>query len=490
MKNPILDYLKDDNFENEEFDIEKKNLIKLIKEINLQLAMSGFQEIGDIFDGNFHTLSHTISIIYALVNDRQKILETKAELNQKYTKLEIENLSLLDKMENSKDKVNEQINIINSFKNKIKSIEIKHNEEIEKIKGERDDYLKSFNRIIQKENQYKHEIKKLEKDIENTKVKMNKILSEKKPKSDNNLNISILNNSVIGTKSMNNTFVSSNNIVLSDNLKDNILNSNTSSQKEFYTLINKAFNDKINLLLNENDQIKECLKIIYNEIYQYIDFKKLVLLKFTKDVISQAEFREVSEQLNNKSILRQEIFNMNFEDVREQIYNSFNDTLMIFRKYLVYDILKVDPKQEFDFDPNTNILKNNKFDYNSIPYFNELKNTFENKKRELIEMNKLDDNFLTNYNLTKYEENLNPFSFVYTDAKNVNCHEKIDNLIDKMKSLHKKLNDCDSYINNLDLKIVKINSEDEIKKKSIEDYNTFSHKMREKCLKLMENFDN
>jgi len=378
----------------------------------------------------------------------------------------------------------------------MKSSEIKHNEEIEKIKVEKDDYIKAFNRITQKENQYKHEIKKLEKDIENTKIKMNKILSEKKPKSENNLNTSVLNNSVIGSKSMNNTFVSSNlvtginNINLTENLKDNLAHSNSSSQKEFYNLINKAFNDKINLLLNENEQIRECLKIIYKEIYQYIDFKKLVLLKFTKDVLSQAEFREISEQINNKSLLKQEIFNLNFEDAKEQIYNSFNDTLIIFRKYLIYDILKVDPKQEFDFDTNTKVLKNNKFDYNAIPYFEELKKTFENKRRELIEKNKFEENLLGNYNFAKYEDNLDPFSFVFSEGKNSNCHEKIDNLIDKMKTVQKKLGDCETNINNLDQKILKISSEEENKKKGIEDYNKFAEKMREKCLKLMENLDN
>ena len=122
MKNPILDYLKDDNFENEEFDVEKKNLLKLIKEINLQLAMSGFDEICDLFDGSFQNISKTVSLIYSLVNDRQKILEAKAELNQKNSRLEIESCSLLEKMENSKEKLNEQININTSFKNKMKSL--------------------------------------------------------------------------------------------------------------------------------------------------------------------------------------------------------------------------------------------------------------------------------------------------------------------------------------------------------------------------------
>ena len=500
MKNAILDYLKDDNFE-EENESDRANVIKSIRDINLQLSMSGFDEIGDLFDNSIFSVSKTVSTIHSVLSDRQKALESKAEINQKYTKLDYDNLTLLEKIENSKEKVNEQININNSFKNKIKSIEIKHLEEIEKIKAERDDYLKAFNRIVQKENQYKHEIKKLEKDNESNKIKMNKLLSDKKQKSDTNLNASGLNVSAMGAKSMNNTFISSNintgvisNMNISENLREN-LHLNTNSQKEFYNLINKAFNDKINLVVSENEQLRECLKIIYKEIYQYIDFKKLILLKFTKDVLSQSNFKDISEQINNKSILKPEIFNLNFDEVRDQIYNSFNDTLIIFRKYLIYDILKVDPQNEFELEQNSNILKNNKFDYDSIPYFQELKTIFDSKNKELQEMNKNEAEKLKNFNVLNFEENLNPFAFVFSEGKDVtaNSHDKIESLIEKIKVFQKKYSECEVSIQSFDQKLTTLSSsieEDSKKRKSNDEINIITQKIRERCAKIIENFDN
>jgi peptidoglycan hydrolase CwlO-like protein len=131
------------------------------------------------------------------------------------------------------------------------------------------------------------------------------------------------------------------------------------------------------------------------------------------------------------------------------------------------------------------LLKNNKFDYTSIPYFEELRNTFEKKKKDLNEKVKNEDN--TCYNLTKYEENLNPFTFVFSDGKSPNCNEKIDSLIEKMKTLQKKMTDCEGNLQSFDQKINTLASiENESKQKNFDE---ISQKIKEKCSKIMESLE-
>lgn len=57
---------------------------------------------------------------------------------------------------------------------------------------------------------------------------------------------------------------------------------NVNHLKEFYNLLFQAFNEKINYITNENNDLRECYKIILREINKYMDFKNYYFKSYQK----------------------------------------------------------------------------------------------------------------------------------------------------------------------------------------------------------------
>ena len=72
---------------------------------------------------------------------------------------------------------------------------------------------------------------------------------------------------------------------------------NVNHLKEFYNLLFQAFNEKINYITNENNDLRECYKIILREINKYMDFKKLLLQKLSKDALNTNIYKEENENI-------------------------------------------------------------------------------------------------------------------------------------------------------------------------------------------------
>ena len=140
---------------------------------------------------------------------------------------------------------------------------------------------------------------------------------------------------------------------------------NVNHLKEFYNLLFQAFNEKINYITNENNDLRECYKIILREINKYMDFKKLLLQKLSKDITKDR--KKIDNSLVNEGLLQ-----LDFNDSREQILNNFNEILNTFRYILIYDQLKVDPNKEFNYDEMTKMITNTKYDLKSLPYYKEI----------------------------------------------------------------------------------------------------------------------
>ena len=141
--------------------------------------------------------------------------------------------------------------------------------------------------------------------------------------------------------------------------------------KEFYNLLFQAFNEKINYITNENNDLRECYKIILREINKYMDFKKLLLQKLSKDIIKD------KIKIDNSNV-NEGLLQLDFNDSREQILNNFNEILNTFRYILIYDQLKVDPNKEFNYDEMSKLITNTKYDLKSLPYYKEIADLMEN----------------------------------------------------------------------------------------------------------------
>lgn len=388
-----------------------------IKEINLLLSMNGFSEIGDLFETNIISINKTINVLQALLDDRQKILSSKSDLLQKISRTDGEYISMIEKTENTKEKIQEQNKKIEFLRNKISVDEKKFKENMEKLKIEKLDTEKSLNRLLMKDSQYKHEIKKNEKEIEELKNRIKKFLSEgvgrssssnniprennfrdKSPKSHigghNQSNVSmnisscnmeksqITNESNLFSSCLPNFKLTSPinplNSLLNDNSfknSQNILH-NINHLKEFYNLIYQAFNEKVSHLLVENEDLKDCYKLIWREVNQFIEYKKIILYKFCQDSIEELK-NNLDQYDTARSIINFEIFDMDFSDSRDAILSNFSEVLNVFRFVLIYDILKVEPTNEFEYDELKKIINNKKFDFQSVPYYNQVKSMIE-----------------------------------------------------------------------------------------------------------------
>lgn len=364
----IMDYITDNQ------EIERTPYRLKLKELNLLLTMNGFGELGDLFDTSLFSVNKTLTVVRAIIDDRKKLIEGKTELLQKISKTENEFTSMFKANEIAKEKITELTNMNNFMKNKIFKEEKAFKEDIDKIKSEKEELNKMIAKLNQKETKWKHEIKKKEIELSDVKNKLRKYMNDKDSIANsisNNANFKInqtLSNINYATPSKE-VLISFENLIKNSN---SVL-MNVNHLKEFYNLLFQAFNEKINYILNENSDLRECYKIILREINKYMDFKKILLQKLSKDTLypnGQKKF--------NANIANEELLQLDFTESREQILINFNEILNTFRFILIYDQLKVDPNKEFDYDEMNKMITNTKYDLKSLPYYKEIADLMEN----------------------------------------------------------------------------------------------------------------
>jgi hypothetical protein len=368
MDPDLMDYITDNQ------EVERTPYRVKLKELNLLLTMNGFSEIGDLFDNSLFSVNKTLTVLKALLDDRKKLIEAKTDLLQKISKTENEYTNMFKTNEIQKDKITELTNLNNFLKNKIFKEEKSFREDIEKLKLEKEELNKTISKLSQKETKWKHEIKKKDIELSDLKNKLRKYMNDKdmivnSMNSNNNVNMKInqtLTNINYATPSKE-VLISFENLIKNSN---SVL-MNVNHLKEFYNLLFQAFNEKINYILNENNDLRECYKIILREINKYMDFKKLLLQKLSKDIIKD-------RKKTDNSILNEGLLQLDFNDSREQILNNFNEILNTFRYILMYDQLKVDPNKEFNYDEMTKMITNTKYDLKSLPYYKEIADLMEN----------------------------------------------------------------------------------------------------------------
>ena len=363
-----MDYITDNQ------EIERTPYRVKLKELNLLLTMNGFSEIGDLFDNSLFSVNKTLTVLKSLLDDRKKLIETKTDLLQKISKTENEYTNMFKSNEIQKDKITELTNLNNFLKNKIYKEEKSFRDDIEKLKLEKEELNKTISKLSQKETKWKHEIKKKDIELSDLKNKLRKYMSDKdmivnSMNSNNNVNMKInqtLTNINYATPSKE-VLISFENLIKNSN---SVL-MNVNHLKEFYNLLFQAFNEKINYILNENNDLRECYKIILREINKYMDFKKLLLQKLSKDIIKD------KIKIDNSNV-NEGLLQLDFNDSREQILNNFNEILNTFRYILIYDQLKVDPNKEFNYDEMSKLITNTKYDLKSLPYYKEIADLMEN----------------------------------------------------------------------------------------------------------------
>jgi hypothetical protein len=425
MDSNLMDYITDNQ------EIERTPYRIKLKELNLLLTMNGFSEIGDLFDTSLFSVNKTITVVRQICEDRKKLIEQKTELLQKISKTENEYNNIFKTNEIQKDKIKEITNINSFMKNKMFKEEKNYKENLDKLKNEKDELNRTISKLNQKETKWKHEIKKRELELADIKNKLRKYMNDKDIisntiNSNNNVNMKINQ-----TLSNINYAIPSKEVLISfENLikNSNSVLMNVNHLKEFYNLLFQAFNEKINYILNENNDLRECYKIILREINKYMDFKKLLLQKLSKDTLNNS----IKKSNNNINITNEELLQLDFNDSREQVLNNFNEILNTFRFILIYDQLKVDPNNEFSYDEITKMISNNKYDLKNLPYYKEIADLMDNFDVNALKTLKstLDSLNLQTQDIKKdllIKNNINlDNSNLETDSKSVETLEEIN----------------------------------------------------------------
>ena len=446
----IMDYITDTQ------EIERAPYKVKQKELNLLLTMNGFSEIGDLFDNSLFSVNKTLSVIRQICEDRKKLIEAKAELHKKITKAENEYSNIFKANETNKEKIAELTNLNTYLKNKQHKDEKNYKEDIDKIKSEKEELNKIISKLTQKETKWKHEIKKKELELNDVKNKLRKYMNDKDIIT-NSMNTNNNNFKINQTLSNINYASPSKEVIISfENLikNSNSVLMNVNHLKEFYNLLFQAFNEKINYILNENSDLRECYKIILREINKYMDFKKTLLQKLAKDCVNNN--KNISPNIANEDLLQ-----LDFNASREQVLNNFNEILNTFRFILIYDQLKVDPNKEFNYDEINKIITNTKYDIKALPYYKEIADLMDNFDVNSLKTLKstLDSLNIQTQDLQKNE--------ILLDSKS-NFKEEIDNFNDDNKSVNmlEDINkDFADTLNYLDAKIIAMkNKIDDVKK--------------------------
>lgn len=447
---------------------ERASYKSKLRDINISLNLMQIPELPDL-TCNPTIASYIINnkIIAIILEDRQKQIDLRNEIMQKHTKIENNNYSLGDKTDILNTKIKDLSLKVEYFKNQLSIKQEKCDKDLEKLQKEKEDILKSLNKVVMKESHYKHEIKKLEMTLEEIKNNFKKKLEKNyfynnkdnlqsynansnTTNYDNYKNEKILilkNNVNLSNNNSNNTNSLLSNTIVFDNFLKNspsIILNQVNYSKDFYSLIFNSFNNKYKFLKNENKELKSCLKFLKDQIVEYIDLKKAVMYEYTKDILFKLDVNSKNNSTGKNAfylkdlnqIINKDIFNLDFKTSKNEIFELFNEVIDNFRFILLYEFYNIDPKSEFEFDKvKANILKNNKFDICNIPYFNNIK--------ESIDKLNFDKLIKTKVQL----ENTIKDSYYYKLISNSNLDNKNNEDLTKEKK-----NNSD-YLNNVNKKI-------------------------------------
>ena len=361
----FYDYLIDaDKDQNSPKNIQKENksfYTSKVRELNMMLTMNGFNEIGDLYNTSQISVGKTLRTVQAVLEDRQKLSESKTNLFQKLSRNETEKLSMMEKIEEMNKTILDLTKKNKNLTQKLNQKDKEHSTEIAALIKDKEDILKSFNLIKLKESQYKHENKKIEHELIETKNRVKKMMAEGKSSSTSALPSMNLNNNV--------SFYNPESLVIvNSNLNINAYNSRS---KEFYDLLYYAYTEKLKRLMKENDGYKDVIKDIQNEIIQFIELKKSYLGRIIKNTIQEKD---------NKFYLPHNLIDkfleLSLEDSNEVINSKLNSFINGLRYFAMYDVYGVNPEKEFNYQELKNTATNNKFEIGNIPYYHDIQQVF------------------------------------------------------------------------------------------------------------------
>ncbi|OMJ74309.1 hypothetical protein SteCoe_26796 [Stentor coeruleus] len=297
MSDLLSSYL---DFDSEpEIKVSRAQLLENFEYLQNTLIAQGLPTPGNLFNNDLKEIKKSIDCIYSLLQQRQKDLNFRSQVQDIIAKLESEKTMYKHKIE----QLNEDKSFSNSeagkAQNKLTQELAKFKKEKEKITSENNDLRKEITKMVSKETKLYHEIKKKDTVFEKNKEQLRKALGDKDLLYQNHIDL-VQPLHASGPKLIANK-----------------------AEEEFSYLITKGYDDNQNYLLNENQELRSALETIQKELHLLIEERKEQILQ-NKSRIPNISLIQINSQ----------IFSAPFQSVSEDLIDTFIENIKRFKQFM------------------------------------------------------------------------------------------------------------------------------------------------------------
>jgi hypothetical protein len=305
-------YLQEDLDYQEDKDekLEASKLESEIQHLRQWMVMYGFPTFGNIMPGcTLDDTRQTVKAIKAVLNKRKEDMEFKTSIrntlndqNNKTMNLEQENDKLQEKADQLLKKLNYQTNQFKQSESNWKTDREGYTSDLEELRKAN---LKLKHQVAQ----YQHEHKKMEQQNEKLKDQIKKKIFDK------DMNVK---NTIEMTKPI--------------YMNGPLIYVNKSGENEFTYLVTKANQEVQNSLKSENSDLKECIKMLQNELLEIVQVKTE---HFGKRYNTEYQ-KNLDKAMTEHDIqpLNTDLVNMPFEHSGKTILTQFQENIRRLRDFL------------------------------------------------------------------------------------------------------------------------------------------------------------
>ncbi|CAD8171925.1 unnamed protein product [Paramecium octaurelia] len=293
------------------FDDEYKRdfLQNQIKNVKEKLIMMGFPPLGDLYSNNNAEVDLTVKLLVSFIKQRREDMDFKNSYHEKMSKIEAEKQQLsqnLERVSNSR-KILEQENT--NLQAKIKSAEKVQKEQVNKLMAEKEDYQKQLSKLQSRSTQFEHELKQRDLEIQKIKEHIKKQQSSKTYKN----SLEITQPIEQGGPSL---FAAN-------------------GEYEFSQVVMKKWEEVNNKLLRENEQLRENLIKIHNELGEILQIRREVYIKRRKiDFGDENIPQELDNPLQNMHQFKTDLYKAPLETNGKQAVQMLTENLQTFKELM------------------------------------------------------------------------------------------------------------------------------------------------------------
>ena len=133
-----------------------------IKYVQRSLESMALPNIGDLYSNDTHEINATVNAISTLIEQKQKDINIRNELQEKITELKFDRNTMEQKWNSACEKNQKLSNELGNFENRFNKGKKEWEAQIKELTAERDKVKKEYNQLLRKMAEFQHTTKKKE----------------------------------------------------------------------------------------------------------------------------------------------------------------------------------------------------------------------------------------------------------------------------------------------------------------------------------------